>query len=388
MVPLTVARFARFADVLDLGDAALRDLMAGTGDEPERVWAAWVIGLRHQPDAAALLAGSAASEPSPGVRAHLTILLMSYGERAAVVTIARSDPAAIVRASAYRCLARVAAPNDRELVDLLVHGLGTEDADLRAAIVDGLRTDAPSILRERALLQLGDGDLELRRVVVDFALRCRQAGEPFPAALSEHAPREVDANLFGEIVDRWMSDSGPDAIARAMPAWPASAVARMLARWATQPVTLAAADLEPLLARGDPVVDDGLATLVDKRRVEAPLRWLLHFAVAGQQAPNRWHATRIAHHHLGAALGQTEPTMIGAPERALVRQLLGAIEKDARDVCAGRGIEVDDLVRFARGERLEPDAQARLDAIGDEYLDLEVFGVGLLPELRRLVARK
>jgi hypothetical protein len=40
-------RFHEFRELLEVDDARLRDLVAGGGDPPERLWAVWALAMRR-----------------------------------------------------------------------------------------------------------------------------------------------------------------------------------------------------------------------------------------------------------------------------------------------------------------------------------------------------
>jgi len=108
-------RFERYADLTALETPELRALLAGRGDAPQRVWAAWALAVKHAVDAGTAIVDRAANEPAEGVRAHLALLLVAHGDRDAAVALAVGDPSPTVRAAAYRCLARVAHTAEADL---------------------------------------------------------------------------------------------------------------------------------------------------------------------------------------------------------------------------------------------------------------------------------
>jgi hypothetical protein len=391
-----MARFARFADVLDLADDALRQLVAGDGDEPERVWAAWALGLRRgDGPTTALLRRAATDEPSAGVRAHLAIMLIANGERAAALGLARRDPAPEVRASAWRCLARMAAPEDRELNELLVHTLATEQAtEVRLALVDGMRADAPPALESRALALLDDADATLRSVAIDFALRCRRPGEGFPRVLCEHLVRETDRRLFAELADRWVADAGPSPVLSASVAWPAETAALLLARLGATDAALALADLDGLHAREEPAIDAELVGMAARGRVVPPLRWLLLFVARflrdvkrdGQWTTRTTALSRVADsaRALLARGSWSRDQPVTDVERGLARELVSRIAPVALRTSASLSVPVEALVRYWRGESMEDADFERLEQANWDGLQFEGPGWELLPTLERL----
>ena len=92
-----------FSDVEQLDPDELKTLLVA-GEPPERVWAAWALGLRHHEAFARELKATAAEEPHPGVRRHLVVVLAGAGESRSVLTMAVHDPDERVRATAPKCM--------------------------------------------------------------------------------------------------------------------------------------------------------------------------------------------------------------------------------------------------------------------------------------------
>jgi hypothetical protein len=69
-------------DLLEVPVRKLHDLVDGAGDDPERVWAAWVLALRHDPGVLSVVREAATGDPSPGVRAHMALMLVAHGAAA------------------------------------------------------------------------------------------------------------------------------------------------------------------------------------------------------------------------------------------------------------------------------------------------------------------
>ena len=418
-------RLTGFADLQELDDASLRALVEGEGDEPERVWAAWAIALRAAGGASdggkgsapgavgAMLGGALSREPSAGVRAHLVLVLMGQGERVAVAILARRDPSSLVRAAACRCLARTATPGDDALNELLAHALASdESADVRVAILDGMRPDAPAYLRLRAREQLRASGLELRSVAADFVLRTRTAEENFPADLRECAQREQDPGLFKTLVRAWLLAEGVSGLVQGIASWPGADVVRVLHALAGEP--LAAAHLAPLVPRQDPLVNECVARLDGHGGVDLPVGWLLAIvlrrmravlppgALADADARNaivaRERAAGVAVDRLRDRLARPGLTLTSA-ERELARELASAIELEARDVCASVATDPLTLARYLRGELPQEAALERIRGAEeawwaqayaedvDEDLDMYSFGLELLPMLREIAPK-
>jgi hypothetical protein len=163
-------RFGSFADVDRLGAKELTALLTG-GEPPERVWAAWALGLRHHEGFARDLRATAAEEPDPGVRRHLLVILAGAGESRSVLTLAGHDPDERVRATALQYLARLARPDDDETNALLVRTLAEGPPLLQLGCVAGLRPDARPALWRAAEDCINSLDRDLRWTAFEAVLR-------------------------------------------------------------------------------------------------------------------------------------------------------------------------------------------------------------------------
>jgi len=98
--------FDSFDAVRTADDARLRELLRSC-DGPERVWAAWALGLLLGGDAVSVLAEG--YQPNPGVRAHLIVVLAGFGQQSALRALASDDPDPAVRATGCDYLIRIAS---------------------------------------------------------------------------------------------------------------------------------------------------------------------------------------------------------------------------------------------------------------------------------------
>jgi hypothetical protein len=365
-----VSHVERFADALELHDDALRQLLGGGGDAPERVWAAWALALRY-PDAAGMLFERAAGrEPSDGARAHFAVVLVGHQEFAAATTLALHDPSPLVRSAAVRCLARAAGADDEAANATLLAVLEDPSPDVRGAVLDGLRADAPPSVRRAVEAHAGDPVLEVRSAAVEYLLRTVGV----TGALRERAGLEPNPALFETLVRAWARAEGEGAVVRASSAWPTPAVERLLRLEVHRGV--AASELEHLLARGSCEIDAHLA------RLEAPIRWSLTLLVRMARLPvepwdgeyeRRWPGAAGSNERLLWALPGITPAELGPEEMALTKELLQCVERNAREA-------------YPQGTPTE-----LAEVWNDPARDMEeegipwVCGIELLAELQRLV---
>jgi len=162
--------YASFGDVARLDADALRALLVG-GEAPERVWAAWALGVRHDRTFERELRATAAEEPDAGVRRHLLVVLAGAGEATSVMTLAMHDPDERVRATALQYVARLAPPKHADAHDLLARVLSEGAPALCLGCISGLRSDAPSAVWNAVEDCVASPDPELRWAAYEAIMR-------------------------------------------------------------------------------------------------------------------------------------------------------------------------------------------------------------------------
>jgi hypothetical protein len=129
-------RHETFESVMTIDTAAQKELLH-VGDEVERVWAAWALGLRLGDRIIPELLASLETSPVPGTRRHLLVVLAGLGERKALERSAVRDPAPLVRETACRYLARTAQAGDHRVEQILLDRLRSDaSAEVRSAILE------------------------------------------------------------------------------------------------------------------------------------------------------------------------------------------------------------------------------------------------------------
>ena len=388
MLSCGMARPQSFRDLLELHERQLRDLVDGEGDAPERVWAAWVLALRHDRDVLRIVRQAAAGDPSPGVRAHMALLLVAHGELSAATTLAMTDSSDLVRAAACRHLARVAKANDLRLQEVLEAAMRADlSANVHSAIADAMRLDASEGVWRACVARLGDPDEEVRANIIEALLRRHAAGEALSPTLKSHATIEESSRLRSTILRAWVCAEGRPAVIGALAVRPVPEILCALQFFSEEGEQLQPDSLDALLGLEEPVIDASVAALHRLGVVQVPVRWLLELVVRFKELPDfkwsavvasRWGAMEVA----VAALAPMLDAMIeaSAGERELIRRLRTRLEQEVSEIAASAKTDTDTLVRLARGE---------LGLAGDplswlhEEIDLPP-GTQLLPDLRRL----
>jgi hypothetical protein len=189
--------YTSFSDVGRLDASALRALLVG-GEPPERVWAAWALGLLHDETFARDLRATAAEEPHPGVRRHLVVILAGAGEHRSLLTIGGHDPDERVRATALQYLARLARPGDAEANELLTETLAAGSPLLRLGCIAGLRADAPPALWRAAEDCIASPDRDLRWTAYESVIRQGPQGQTAAALARDLLNLEPEPKTRGD----------------------------------------------------------------------------------------------------------------------------------------------------------------------------------------------
>jgi hypothetical protein len=181
-----------FDEVAGLGDADLRELLE-RGRPEQRVWAIWALALRSSDDVKEL---ARQSQPDPGVRRTLAVVLAGHGELDLLVALARRDPAPEVRATAMHLVARLALDGTLP-ASLVQERAAAEGPEVRIAILGAIVAGTTAWLTELAITMLQDRDGDVRYEAFEALIR---ADAPSHAlAWLEELP-EAEARL---VLMRW-----------------------------------------------------------------------------------------------------------------------------------------------------------------------------------------
>ena len=379
--------FRDFREVLELDEARLRTLAAGD-DAPERLWAVWALALRQHPDAAALARAAAGHDPSPGVRAHMALLLVSNGELHAARVLARRDPESLVRAAACRSLARTADPRDAATQELLASAMRTDSAsDVHVAIADGLRTDASEGLWRACVDRRADTDDAVRGTVVDAMLRRWRPEAPLPPELRERIVEEPAASLRATVLRAWVGAQGLSAVLRQLATGDARGVENALDFVAAEDLWLPEQDASALLSLDVPEVDARVARSHARGRTRLTLAQLCELAIRGERsdwrdddASAQYEATRAAIEALAPLL--VEISTVSDDERALLSRLGESIEARLRR--AFPEVDPQAVHRYLWGDAFDRDERSGLAAAELYGWAPYIPGMKVMADLQRL----
>ncbi len=334
-----MAAIDSFEAARGLAESELRALLA-EGRPEERVWAIWALALRSANNVDDI---AKRTEPDPGVRRNLAVVLAGHGHLDLLVALGKRDPAPEVRAAAMQLISRFAL--DGKLPSgLVVERATTDEPEVKIAVMGTLFAGAPRWLVELGEQLLGDRDADVRYEAFEALLR---AGDVAPALVwLEEAP-EGEARL---VLMKWSARGRGRACADAL-----AKASRRLRRLLIESVRVATwAELAPAigdepaliraLARRDPDVFHAMPidVLVRAALREPSEAWLV---MIGE---------RLAH--------LDEPSQVSALLPALAERCTRCLaELDARlaEVRNARDLEAIDALEDARLA-----IEATLDQVG------------------------
>jgi len=243
-------QYTSFSDVERLDPDALKTLLIA-GEPPERVWAAWALGLRHHQAFARELRATAAEEPHAGVRRHLVVVLAGAGERQSVLTMAAHDPDERVRATALQYVARLAQPKDDDANELLARTMLEGTPLLRLGCIAGLRPDARPELWNAVDACVASPDRDLRWAAYEAVMRhgasARSGPELTRTFLDVEPERPTRVNAFQLLLQCAGVDGFRQLIGDA--SFPATFLPEVVEAFHQKGVRLEWADVERLIER-------------------------------------------------------------------------------------------------------------------------------------------
>ncbi len=279
-----------FAELTHLDTEVLRSLLEA-GEPPERVRAAWALALRLGTTIRSDLVQGSLTEPDPGVRRHLVVVLAGYQERAVLATLARQDDDEAVRAVACQYLAMISRPEDAESWRLLHERLEEEASDeVRRAAIAYLPPHTPAFLRSAVAARVGDESLDVRRAVADRLLEwAGLSGEGLPEVLVSRLHLEPELELRREWVRRACALGGEGQFLEALVDAPEGTLRFVLEVYVEQRVRLPWESLRPFTQLGRPELDSLVMDLLVSGPQEEADVWLLELALESWRQSSEKH---------------------------------------------------------------------------------------------------
>lgn len=195
------------ADIEGFTVEELHALLAN-GDARGRLLAVWALALRST--AVTIMANQLRTEPDPGVRRALAVVLAGEGELDLLVAMSRHDPNVHVRASASQILVRFAAA-DRLPWSMVTPRLA-DAPEVRAAVISQLGPASPPELRAAVVAALRDDSDLVRREAFEVAIRLERAGLLDAATLVDVLESVRDGEL-SHLLGMWLAVERPARLA-------------------------------------------------------------------------------------------------------------------------------------------------------------------------------
>lgn len=275
--------YASFEEVSGLSQIEALELLE-TGDQTERVWAAWTLGMRLAGESRADLSERLDGEPTRGVRQHLAVVLAGLGATETLAAIATTDPSLEVRVTAGQLCTRLLDSAAGDIARRLCARLDREATpELAAAVLAEVRADGPALLRERVDRSIRSEHLELRRAAAAAVLRWDADG--FRADLREPALLEPDDELAAELLGQWCARAGVAEVIGCLEGHEPRVIARNLRRLASI-APLPWSLLERFATAGHPGLTEAVLDAVSDLDA-AGWRWLLALVERSDAASRR-----------------------------------------------------------------------------------------------------
>lgn len=366
--------YATFEDVSRLSQNAVLELLE-TGDEAERVWAAWALGMslaaESRVDLSERVDGSPGGEPTRGVRQHLAVVLAGLGAVDSLAALATNDPCLEVRVTAAQLCTRLldaASAGHDDVARRLTARLEREASTaLAAAVIAEVRAESPERLRRLVDRSIRSEHLALRRAAATSVLR---GGADFRADLREPALLEPDPELAAELLGTWCARAGSAAVLAELAGHEPHVVARVIRRLAAI-AELPWSELELFAAVDNPAITVAVLDAVSSLDAGG-WRWLLSLVErsdAGSRAldvidePIRARAIarlrELSPNPAAVSLSYVDRSFIEAAER-LVEQARGsqALVPRSNSVWWGLRIRATDGTWLDLARRIYPDVEA------------------------------
>ncbi len=188
--------FADFLELLPLDIETLRGLL-DSGEEVERVWAAWALALKLGRHSAPTLAAVAQSEVPAGLRRHLIAVLAGFGETEILSVFATSDPDSLVRGTACLYLIQTSEPDNEKMRNLMFSRLDREpDPKVRGLVISKLSEIGSSILLPQLIVLSQDPSAEVRRLALQSISRQHSSRRALESGLEKCLETENEPDLL------------------------------------------------------------------------------------------------------------------------------------------------------------------------------------------------
>lgn len=327
-----------YEQVASLEDESLRTLLRA-GEPIERVWAAWTLGLRLGIQFAKELGAPNRTEPNPGVRRHVAVVLAGAAQRDALVALALGDPDEDVRATAAQLILQTAKEPDVAAAAELLVDIAKNDVGplVRERVFELLAGRWPRSRLDVALAGLEMPQESLRRAACAVLLSSDLL-EQTAGSMLEHALNEPSEHVRRTVLTA-LTQSGHQAIV-------IGAVARARREYLTglldaldeEDIRLSWGELAPLSRFEDPALDLRLFDLLGDH-ASADFEFLVSRAsrAHAERPPTREGnlAAQVGVIALEALAARIDLPTLSASERRVITQIVADIEAELHELDPG-----------------------------------------------------
>jgi hypothetical protein len=317
--------------VASLPEHAQRALLQ-TGDPVERVWATWALALRLGTRSVTELRSNLDSEPAPGIRCQLVVVLAGLGERSLVRVLATSDPDPTVRATACQYVIRTTPVTVEDSVAFAQERLRSDVPRIKQAILDEMASGRLALPDSTLADLLTDLDLETRSLALAIVRTFPNVPQLILAAVLQRVVDELDGELRGACIDLCIREGLHADLLKSASVASATAAHAVVTSLEKGGYRLSSRDL---LLFGDHVEQRVLVALVDiiaKPLDDASIKWVslqmargLRLLATATKDESRdltsfqWRATYLLYEALNAA-------SVRLLDRAVVEALLEFVQ--------------------------------------------------------------
>jgi hypothetical protein len=270
------ARAGRIADwgaAAELPEPALRAL-ASSPDPAERVWAAWALALLLGRASVPGARASLASEPTPGIRCQLVVVLAGLGENELLRTVALSDPDATVRGTACQYVVRTSPPGATTALAFALERLRVDVPRIGHAVLEEV-VAGRLVLPDGVLAELlVHTSVETRRLVLEVLDAQDRLSRATKGGLQRLVPVEEDPDVLASAMRRLLREGAQTALVDCVAGAPEPRVKLVLSTLARAGLRFPWRDLEALSRRSEHGVAFSLLHFLPEPLERDAFRWL------------------------------------------------------------------------------------------------------------------
>lgn len=252
----------------------VQERLLQSGDNPERLWAAWAIALRQGQNALPTLAALSDGQLTDGLKCQLIVVLAGIDGRNLLFTIGRTDPSADVRATATTYCIRTSSNNDSELT--LRFSLDQLHTGIPAVVLavlsehEALRINLPD---KEVTAFLDDPRLEIREGAISCLLSRASISESVRDSLLRALIREENAVLTAQIM-RYLPRTAVPLLVNVLTGAPTSRIIEILDLLREKFGMLSWNELDGIIRISEPLVVDAALSVLDVRLPDAAIPWI------------------------------------------------------------------------------------------------------------------